>query len=393
MKAILLTFLAFLPSWPAFASDDAKSPAADSAATELVGVIDFQLLDNHTVVAQLDRRSLKQKAKEAQRLIQQRARNGENVSDYLARMEKAGRHFDRGEVGRGEAILDGVLADLRSESGRLPDGGLSSGPATSEWSIPERVRIRGYDRPGDHKMELGVSADGTLLFFNNSNEKPARTDVFYATRVGADDTLFEFRGPIGNANKPDVLDATPAHDRTGTLSFVSTRVRPPALHWGTFVHGELQNVTLVPLSLPRPHYALGMEFGPDKNLVVFTFRSWRKNRLMEIAIAAWNGKRYVLLDDWREIMAAVNTDDPEYAPELSSDLLELWFTRLTPGGPPVIYSATRPSIKQPFTNVTRHPTITGLVEAPTLTGDDNTMYYHCRDMSTGTWEVCITHRR
>lgn len=343
-------------------------------------------------VAQNDNRSLRQKAGEAQRLIKERAGNGENVSGFLARMKEAKGHFDKGEREAGEAVLDAVLADLESGVAGPPAEDIPGVASPSNWSTPERVRIKGYESPGDHKMEVGISPDGAIIFFNNSNKKPAKTDVFYATRMGDDDRVFEFRGPVAKADKPGVLDATPAYDRTGRLSFVSTRVRPPALFWGDFADGALRDVEPVPLPLPKPFYALGMELGEDRDTVVFTYRSWREKNYMEIAVAEWDGRKYVIPDNWPEIMAEVNTEAMEYAPEITGDMLELWFTRLIPGGGPVIYSATRKSTSEPFTTVARHPTITGLVEAPTLTGDNNTMYYHCRDLTTKTWEICVTRR-
>lgn len=343
-------------------------------------------------VAQNDGRSLKQKAKAAQRMIKERASSGEDVSGYLVRMKKANRHFKKGERQEGEALLDEVLAELESGVASPSAGEASAVASPSQWSTPKRVRIKGYESPGDNKMEVGISPDGAIIFFNNSNKKPAKTDVFYATRVGDDDTLFEFRGPIEKANKSGVLDATPAYDREGRLSFVSSRVKPPAVYWGYFANGEVRDVELVPMPLPKPFFALDMELGSDRNTVVFTYRSWREKNHMDVGYAEWNGQKYIMPDNWKDILAEVNTDAWEYAPDITTDMLELWFTRLIPGGGPVIYSATRKSTSEPFTIIARHPTITGLVEAPTLTGDNNTMYYHCRDLPTKTWEICVTHR-
>lgn len=323
-----------------------------------------------------------------------RAPPGANIQSVLRRMKRVKAYLDNREFGKGEALLDEVLADLESADADFRGRAALHASAASAWSTPERVRISGYDKPGDHKMEIGVSADGRLLFFNNSNKRPGKTDLYYAVRVGNDDTSFKFRGPIQGANKPRTLDATPAYDDdTQTLSFVSSRVRPPALHWGSFKDGKLHDVALVPISFPKPHYGIGMEMGRDMKNIFFTYRSRRDKDYMDISLAHWDGRKYVVPRNWRRIMANVNTGAMEYAPEVSSDLLEIWFTRVVNRGRPIIYSAVRKNTKEPFTSAAPHPAITGLVEAATLTGDDNTMYYHCRDMRTETWEVCVTRRQ
>ncbi len=178
---------------------------------------------------------------------------------------------------------------------------------------------------------------------------------------------------------------------------MSSRVLPPVLYWGSFAYGKVSDLELVPLSLDRPNFiAYDLEIAADNWETIFiTYRSTRDRRIMEVSFARWDGQRYVLSDNWQRIMANVNTDGMEYAPEVSSDLLELWFTRVIMKGGPmsVIFGATRNNVDEPFTNVGVHPSITGPAEAPTLTADDNTMYYHCMDVSTKTWEVCVTRRQ
>jgi len=336
--------------------------------------------------------SVQHKAEQAKSQIQDRARAGEDVSDYLERMKEIAAKLRAGERQEGEQLLDQVLSDLRSPAGRLVGVPAKGALTTSSWSKPERVTIRGYNKPGNHKMEVGVSPDGTMLLFNNSNENPTKTDLYYATRVGDKDTLFEFGGAIGGANKPGVLDGTAAVNKGGKFAFVSSRLRPPALHWGWFAEGKARDIEVVPLDLQNGFFALDPETGADWDTLFFAHRRWKDEGYMDIAFAHWNGQRYVMPGNWRKIMANVNTEAKEYAPEVSSDLLELWFTRHTTG-PMTIYGATRMNVDEPFTNVGRHPTITGPAEAPTLTADDRVMYYHCMDVSTKTWEICVTRRQ
>ena len=88
---------------------------------------------------------------------------------------------------------------------------------------------------------------------------------------------------------------------------MSSRVKPPTIHWGNFADGKLQNVEALPLSLPKPFFALDMEWGDSKGTIVFTYRSLRKKQEMDVAIAEWDGKKYVLRKDWQKFMANVNT--------------------------------------------------------------------------------------
>jgi len=307
--------------------------------------------------------------------------------EAMRRMRGAKKHFDSKDALAGEKVLDGILADFSGAQDKRT-------PEELGWSRPERVVIEGYDKHGDHKMELGVSRSGQLLFFNNSNKVGSKTDVFFATRLGEDVLRFKFRGPVQGANQSGVLDATPAYDdKTGVLSFVSTRVLPPALHWGTLIGNKLKNVSRVPINVYKPEYALGMEFGSNTDTIFFTFRTMKNKDSMDISMAKWNGKRYIMDKRWKRIFRRINTAGMEYAPEVSSDLLELWFTRMEDRKTmSMIYGATRKSSEEPFGEPKPHPTITGFVEAVTLTGDDKLMYYHCRDMETQTWEVCLTRR-
>ncbi|OHD66057.1 MAG: hypothetical protein A2176_09875 [Spirochaetes bacterium RBG_13_51_14] len=80
-------------------------------------------------------------------------------------------------------------------------------------------------------------------------------------------------------------------------------------------------------------------------------------------------------------MNAVNTPHSlEYAPSISSDGCELFFTRLNPYTlMSSILVAKRSNTAEPFGNPKRIGVLTGFVEAPSITADGNTLYYHFRD--------------
>ena len=78
-------------------------------------------------------------------------------------------------------------------------------------------------------------------------------------------------------------------------------------------------------------------------------------------------------------MASINTTDLEYAAAISSDGLELFFTRMTKGifsRTLTIEHAVRKSLGEPYGRSRTIPAITGFVEAPTVTGDGKALYYH-----------------
>ena len=99
--------------------------------------------------------------------------------------------------------------------------------------------------------------------------------------------------------------------------------------------------------------------------------------------------------DWSRLLifdqANVNTaDGQEYAPSLSADGLQLYFTRLTGfllWRHVQIYRAVRSSESEPFGAPVRMP-IEGFVEGPTLSADGQALYFHkLVDGHFGIWRL------
>ena len=66
-----------------------------------------------------------------------------------------------------------------------------------------------------------------------------------------------------------------------------------------------------------------------------------------------------------------------YAASISNNGLELLFTRTNPaGGDPAIYRAVRTKVGWAFGHVQRVGAATGFVEAPAISTDGTTLYYH-----------------
>ena len=248
------------------------------------------------------------------------------------------------------------------------------------FGAPQRVTIRGY---GGDAMEPFISRDGRYLFFNNSNDPKVDTNLHYAERV--DELTFDYRGEIKGANST-ALDGVASMDRAGNFFFISTRSYAQSLstlYRGRFANGALTGVELVPgVSLQRHGMVMfDAEVSPGGEVIFVVdgeFRGGPLPRSADIAVAVRDGTAFRRHPASAEFMRNVNTPALEYAPAVSPDLLELFFTRVS-GGQLAIYRAARSSRDEPFGIPERVAAITGFVEAPSLSGDGRSLYYHRRD--------------
>lgn len=251
----------------------------------------------------------------------------------------------------------------------------------ADFSHPERVTIRGYDADA---MEPFITKDGTYLFFNNSNDPKNDTNLFYAARV--DDTTFDYRGPIGGVNSA-ALDAVPSMDRSGQFYFISTRSYAATLstvYRGHFHDGVVDGISLVEGISPRIRGIVNFdaEISGDGNTLVFvdgrfSGRPFPDSARLVMAIREGSGFRRLRPD--ADPFVDLNGSALQYAPCLSEDGLELFFTRAERGKLPEVFQATRSSPGAPFGAPRRIAAITGFAEAPTLTADGLTLYYHLRE--------------
>ena len=85
----------------------------------------------------------------------------------------------------------------------------------------------------------------------------------------------------------------------------------------------------------------------------------------------------------QSILNNINTNELEYAACISSDMLELYFTRvpapLSASSVPQIYVATRDSVNEPFNKPYKIDLITGFVEGATISPDNRMIYYHKKE--------------
>jgi hypothetical protein len=81
------------------------------------------------------------------------------------------------------------------------------------------------------------------------------------------------------------------------------------------------------------------------------------------------------------VLAEVNEGPLQYAPAISADGLELYFTRATPGQVSSMQTmvATRKTVNEAFGKPVRLEAIQGFVEAPSITFDRRELYVHRLD--------------
>ncbi|HEY7946675.1 MAG TPA: hypothetical protein VID75_03305 [Acidimicrobiales bacterium] len=253
--------------------------------------------------------------------------------------------------------------------------------ADAGFGAPQPVTIDGYSAGA---MEPFISRDGHDLFFNTTNQSPDIPAIQLATRVSTQE--FTYQGPLAGANDPPALSATPSMDDAGTLYFISTRSYPQTLstvYAGTFAAGQLTAVHLVAgVSAPSPGTVdFDVEVSPDGSTLyvsVGQFGSGSTPTGAGLAVYDKTGSSFVLDPQSARILHAVNRKGIlTYAASISSDGLELFFTRAKPtGGHPSIYRAVRSTTGGAFGHVQRLADITGFAEAPSLSADGSTLYYH-----------------
>jgi hypothetical protein len=108
----------------------------------------------------------------------------------------------------------------------------------------------------------------------------------------------------------------------------------------------------------------------------------------DIVVSVNTGSGFVCDPNSAAIMVNVNTPDQlEYAPALSADGLELFFTRLTGTTDARIYQATRSSATAAFGPSQVVGAIGGFVEGPALSPDERSLYYHRLNAATSKFEL------
>lgn len=236
-------------------------------------------------------------------------------------------------------------------------------------------------------MEPFVTRDGRFLIFNNRNDPPERTDLFYAERIN--DLTFAFKGEVRVVNSPS-LDAVASVDASGVFYFVTTRSYArdrSTVYRFRFRDGAATGAEPVSGIAPATPGIVTFDAevsgdGETLYLVDGDFRgAGPKPKATHVVVARRSGEGFARSPQSDRLLAQVNAQGLNYAPSTSADGREPFFTRVdatAAGATPQIFRAARPAPGQPFGEPCRVSSAVGFVEAPSLSADGRRLYFHKR---------------
>ena len=258
-------------------------------------------------------------------------------------------------------------------------------------------------------MEPFVSPNGNYLFFNNLNDG-INTKLYYATK--SNDSTFNFVGELIGTNQTTIphLDAVADMDSNGNFYWTSTRNYPTELEnlfHGTFNAGSVSDIERVQgdFNMNIPGW-LVMDHGISLDGQFLYFSNARFDDAncvgpceTTLGIAQKdNSSTFNTLTNSASILQNINdTNYIYYAPCISSDNLELYYTRYLKG--PITSStvfeicvAVRGDSQSEFSipRVLFSEVLSNLIEAPTLTVNKNIIYYHQK--TSGSHKIVMRYR-
>tara|TARA_R110000868_G_scaffold4211_3_gene26443 strand:- start:7814 stop:8746 length:933 start_codon:yes stop_codon:yes gene_type:complete len=258
-------------------------------------------------------------------------------------------------------------------------------------------------------MEPFVSPNGNYLFFNNLNDG-INTKLYYATKTN--DSTFNYIGEITGTNQVTTphLDAVADMDSNDNFYWTSTRNYPNELNnlfHGTFSTGNVSEIERVQgdFNMNIPGW-LVMDHGISLDGQFLYFNNARFDdtnclgpceTVLGIAQKNNDSKFSTLPNSASILQNITDANYIYYAPCISSDNLELYYTRylkgqITSSTVFEICVAVRINSTSNFSvaKVLFSETISNLIEAPTLTVDKNIIYYHKK--SSGSHKIKMRYR-
>ncbi len=270
----------------------------------------------------------------------------------------------------------------------FPEYVLAKDIQNHKWFNEERITILNYS---NDVMEIGISPDGEFLLFND-NKKPDK-DMHWSRRI--DDRTYKYQGKVQNTVSKKV-DGTPSFDGKGNIYFTTLNSYPNSFNT-IFIAKFQDGVALDPLPVKgniyvtnknRPHkfwVTLDPDISDDGNLLFYSEGQFHPPLEFPYPYNVRGAKKvngvFVKMGD--RIFKNINTDNLEYAPAISSDGLEIFFTRVGKINGRLkmvgIFTAKRNTTNEPFEKPEKIMAITGAAEAPVLSGDETMIYYHRMD--------------
>lgn len=343
------------------------------------------------------RHEIQTKVQSVQRTMEEWVEDGYDPSAALSVMKKvkaASEEEDAAEnVGK---LLDKAQALLDVPPGKRPKAKPAPGEEPSDLYIdPQPVTIEGYD---GQAMEPFISPDGKFLFFNNENDSGADIDLHVAERTGTNS--FHYLGLLKGANSGD-LDAAASMDTKGRIYFTTSREYGRTLksvYTGVFENNHVGDPHPAPGEIsPKVKGTINMDVGisPDGGDMYISRAVFKPGltapKESDLMVAHLRDDSFEMDPQSRAIMKNINTGQLEYAPAISADGRELYFTRAQApeamvSGPQFrIMVATRGSNNEPFGKPRVLAALTGMIEAPTVPLDLHEMFFHKK--VNGKWVI------
>ena len=258
-------------------------------------------------------------------------------------------------------------------------------------------------------MEPNLSPDGNTLFFNSLNSG-GNTNLYYATKIN--DSTFQYEGLLNGCydSSPDHLDGVASIDTDNNFYWVSMRGYPVTienLHRGLYSSGSVTDTTRVygDFNIPILGWIIMDAFisqQGDQLIYCNAYFDFINNSCgvgipcearLGVALKI-NDTTFNKLPNTDALFDSINNNNYlVYAPQLTQDGLELYFTRLQKSTYNTeICVAVRSNTSEPFSEPVLLYSNYGFVpEAPTLTSDKQIMYYHQKNLS-GIFEIYMRIR-
>lgn len=275
----------------------------------------------------------------------------------------------------------------------------------TKFSNPQAVEIEGLPDGADgtpiSTEEPFLSRDNRFLFFNTGKDENNK-DLQYAESINH---KWIYKGQLGpDINTAKEVEGNPTMDDTYNFFYIESGVKSMVCtarfspEDGTLrMKRELEGIPprKVAFFRQRLYGNMGVEVSADSSYLFLSRATWKLRGFAIGALTESNilymkkqNGRYVYNEkETEKIMRNVNTSDLEYAASISSDGLELFFTRLKIEDVAkgkirsTIMHATRTSLAEAFGKPTMVEAIgsSDFVEGPAISGDGKELYYHKYD--------------
>ncbi len=271
------------------------------------------------------------------------------------------------------------------------------------FGLEKKVSINGLSFDA---MEAFISPDGNTLFFNSLNSG-GNTNLYYATRIN--DTSFNYVGLVGGCYdpSPNHLDGVASLDTSNNFFWVSLRNYPLVLQnlqRGTYANGTVSNLSKVygDFYINTPGWLImdaAINYQGDRlyycNALFNSSCSPGIPCQARLGVAQrLNDSTFNKLSNTDGIFSQVNdTNYIVYAPQVTPDGLELYFTRIKKNTfQSEICISTRNTVNGTFsTGAVIHSKLGFVPEAASPTTDKQKIYYHQKD-ANGIFRIYMRYR-